>query len=153
MAAQSFRAGAPKDAGSSPSATNGLFVTESSKAKVPERSGESFSKAVRLLKTPDFQRVYDHGKKVSGPFFLAICALRSESVLPRIGFTVPRRLGNSVIRNRIRRRMREAVRLEYAALAAGRDLVIHPRQSVLEAPFLDLRREVERVFARCGTFS
>jgi len=153
MAVRCFRAGAPKGAGSSRLATSGLSVTESNSRSAPERSGQSFPKAVRLLKTPDFQRVYDHGKKVSGPFFLAICALRAESVLPRIGFTVPRRLGNSVIRNRIRRRMREAVRLEYATLASGRDLVIHPRTSVLQAPFLELRREVERVFAKCGTFS
>lgn len=155
MGGRCSRAGAPRGAGSSPSATSGPSVTESSKSHPPAKAGtvltgQGFPKAVRLLKTPDFQRVYDNGKKVSGPLFLAICAPCPESVPSRIGFTVPRRLGNSVTRNRIRRRLREAVRLELAKLAAGRDLVIHPRPAVLTAPFPELRREVERIFARCG---
>ena len=46
--------------------------------------------------------------------------------------------------------MREAVRREIWRLAPGWDVVFNPRRSVLDAPFLDLRREVERVFERCG---
>lgn len=83
---------------------------------------------------------------------MAICAAFPGSDAARVGFTVPRRLGNSVVRNRIRRRMREAVRLELANLAAGRDLVFHPRSAVQDTPFNELRREVERVFRVCGTW-
>ncbi len=83
---------------------------------------------------------------------MAICAANPGSPLARIGFTVPRRLGNSVVRNRIRRRMREAVRQELQHLLAGRDLVFHPRTAVLQAPLPELRREVERVFRVCGTW-
>jgi ribonuclease P protein component len=55
-----------------------------------------------------------------------------------------------VVRNRIRRRLREAVRLEIAGFAGSGDLVLHPRGSVLEARFEDLRGEVRKVFARCS---
>ena len=151
MGRLSSRAAGRRAAGSSPSATSETSGTASANPVQP-RPGHTFPKSARLLKTAEFQRIYDRGKKISGPFFMAICAANPGSPLARVGFSVPRRLGNSVIRNRIRRRMREAVRLERGHLAAGRDLVFHPRSSVLEAPFADLRREVERVFRVCGTW-
>ena len=147
----SCRAAVPKAAGSSLSVTSEPSATASASSPQP-RAGSSFPKAARLLKTPEFKRVYDRGRKISGPFFMVICATRPDTAPARIGFTVPRRLGNSVVRNRIRRRMREAVRMELAPLAAGRDLVFHPRSAVLAAPFTELRREVERVFRICGTW-
>jgi ribonuclease P protein component len=69
----------------------------------------------------------------------------------RVGFSVPRALGNAVVRNRIRRRLREAVRLEMWRLRGPWDLVFHPRKAVLEMPMPELRREVEKILARCGT--
>lgn len=151
MGRLSCRAAVPRAAGSSVSATSEPSVTASANSPQP-RGGNSFPKTARLLKTPEFKRVYDRGRKISGPFFMVIGATRPDSEPARIGFTVPRRVGNSVVRNRIRRRMREAVRLELAQLAAGRDLVFHPRSAVLAAPFTELRREVERVFRVCGTW-
>lgn len=151
MGRLSSRAAVRRAAGSSLSATSEPSATESAKPPRP-RAGNSFPKSARLLKTSEFKRVYDHGKKISGPFFMVICATAAGSAAARIGFTVPRRLGNSVVRNRIRRRMREAVRLELARLAAGRDLVFHPRSAVAGAPLSELRREVERVFRICGTW-
>lgn len=69
---------------------------------------------------------------------------------PRIGFTTPRALGKAVVRNRIRRRVREAVRLHLAQLSPEWSIVINPRRKAMEAPFPDLEREVERLFARCN---
>jgi ribonuclease P protein component len=70
----------------------------------------------------------------------------------RIGFTVPRALGGAVERNRIRRRMREAVRHNYQSLLAElngtMDVVINPRKSVLKADFARLSQEVVEAFAR-----
>jgi ribonuclease P protein component len=70
---------------------------------------------------------------------------------PRIGFTTPRALGKAVIRNRIKRRMREAVRLELPLLSATADYIFHPRRLVLEVGFSQLRREVERIFRRVAS--
>lgn len=82
-------------------------------------------------------------------YFAAFC-LKDGSEETRFGFTVPKALGKAVRRNRIKRRMREAVRSEYGALPANWSIVFNPRQSVLTAPFEDLRREVGRIFARCN---
>jgi ribonuclease P protein component len=65
----------------------------------------------------------------------------------RVGYTTPRALGRAVKRNRIRRRLREAVRLERAAAAPGWEVVFNPRRAAAEAEFAALRTEVQRLFA------
>ena len=67
---------------------------------------------------------------------------------PKIGFTAPRALGKAVVRNRIKRRVREAIRLRLNQLNPQCEIVINPRRKALNAPFAELEREVERLFAR-----
>ena len=93
--------------------------------------------------------MYDHGTRHSGPFFAAFCAREVGPEGPHIGFTVPRALGNAVVRNRIRRRVREAVRLHLERLNPQWSIVINPRRKALDAPMPELEREVERLFRRC----
>jgi ribonuclease P protein component len=69
--------------------------------------------------------------------------------LPRCGFTVTKKLGKAVVRNRIRRRLREAVRLETKAGLAGRaghDYVVVARSAALTARFADLRAHLAAAF-------
>ena len=81
---------------------------------------------------------------------MAFCLRSGESQEPvRFGFTTPRALGEAVIRNRIKRRMREAVRQELVAFPDNWIIVINPRRGVLEAGFADLRCELRRVLAKC----
>ncbi len=63
---------------------------------------------------------------------------------PRVGFTVGKVLGEAVERNRIKRRMRAAVRLSPSACEGPVDVVFNPRKSVLTLPFADLVSEVAR---------
>jgi ribonuclease P protein component len=74
----------------------------------------------------------------------------SEARGPRIGFTAPRALGNAVARNRIRRRVREAVRLHLDRLNPQWSIVINPRRKAFDAPIAELHREVEKLFLRCN---
>lgn len=69
---------------------------------------------------------------------------------PHIGFTCPRALGNAVVRNRIRRRFREAVRFHLDRLNPQWSIVINPRRKSFDAPMPELRREVEKLFLRCN---
>ncbi len=66
---------------------------------------------------------------------------------PRIGFTVGRALGGAVERNRIKRRMREAVRANLQSLTVSVDVVFNPKKSALSIDFPVLRDEVARAFA------
>ena len=63
---------------------------------------------------------------------------------------MPRALGCAVVRNRIKRRVREAVRCELDRLNPQWSIVINPRRKAYDAPLADLQREVERLFLRCN---
>ena len=83
-------------------------------------------------------------------YFAAFCLAQPGEPTPsRFGFTVPRALGRSVARNRIKRRLREAVRTQIDSLPLNWAIVFNPRRAVLDASFEDLCREVGRLFARC----
>jgi len=107
----------------------------------------------RLRKHADYQRVYKAGRKQFGrqmAWFFALrdadAVARSETRGPRIGLTVPKALGKAVARNRIKRRLREAVRAALPLLSAPVDVVLHPKRSVLEAEFAVIEREVQTIF-------
>jgi ribonuclease P protein component len=65
---------------------------------------------------------------------------------PRVGVTAGRVLGKAVERNRIKRRMREAVRLNVSALTRNVDVVLHPKRTTLTVEFARLTSEVSQIF-------
>jgi ribonuclease P protein component len=113
----------------------------------------------RLRKHADFQRVYKAGRKQFGKQMSYFFALRQPlapdaTPLPasgdlgaaRVGLTVGKAMGKAVDRNRIKRRMREAVRRQLPLLSAPVDVVLHPRRSVIDLNFATLECEVAAVF-------
>jgi ribonuclease P protein component len=105
----------------------------------------------RLRKHADYQLAYKGGRKQFAKQIAYFHALRpegrrSETTGPRIGLTVPKALGKAVDRNRIKRRMREAVRANLALLHAPVDVILHPRRTVMELEFGQLKREVAQIF-------
>jgi len=107
--------------------------------------------AHRLCKHADYQIVYKAGRKQFGKqmaYFHAVrpADRRSATTGPRIGLTVPKALGKAVDRNRIKRRMREAVRAGLPLLSAPVDVILHPRRSVMDLDFVQLKREVATIF-------
>ena len=109
-----------------------------------------FPKSARILRSKDFRRVYDNGAKFSGPLFSAFCLRNNGEEGVRVGFTCPRGLGGAVVRNRIKRRVREVVRVRLDQPGAGWEIVINPRLRALTAPFSQIEREVEKLFQRCA---
>jgi ribonuclease P protein component len=94
--------------------------------------------------------VYDQGFRVNGPLFAAFCLAGGGEDPARVGFTTPRALGKAVIRNRIRRRVREAFRKHLKELNPGWSIVVNPRKGVLAAGFPELEAEVQKVIGRCN---
>jgi ribonuclease P protein component len=66
---------------------------------------------------------------------------------PRVGLTAGRVLGKAVERNRIKRRMREAVRMNLALLTRDVDVILHPKKTVMTAEFDRLVSEVSKIFS------
>ena len=112
-------------------------------------AGGTFPKTKRLLRHADFQQVYQQGRRqFTGNMTVFFLRRRAEDVSGsnslRVGLTVGKVLGGAVERNRIRRRMREAVRISWPAENVPVDVVFNPRKSVLQLSFGELRAEVER---------
>src|SRR5947209_4039788 len=115
--------------------------------EAPGKLSQKFPQGSRLLKHADFQAVYQQGRKHFSGNMIAFYRESGRSGGPRVGFTVGKVLGGAVGRNRIRRRMRAAVRHHLDELARPLDLVLHPRKSVSTVKFSDLESEVSQVFA------
>jgi ribonuclease P protein component len=104
-----------------------------------------FLRSVRLLRHADFERVYEQGRRHFAAHMTVFYLERKAGEGLRVGFTVGRMLGGAVVRNRMKRRLREAVRL-HGPIPAAMDVVINPKKSLLTAAFADLRNEVRRAF-------
>ena len=100
--------------------------------------------AGKLVRKADFDAVYRNGKRRSSSHFTVF--LKANG-LPqsRFGFSIKRALGGAVVRNRIRRRIREVVRLHRQEISAGWDFVIHPKANVERAAFAALENDLVRL--------
>ncbi|WP_311032477.1 ribonuclease P protein component [Mesorhizobium koreense] len=102
----------------------------------------------RLRKRAEFLAVRQ-GEKRRGRLFLLEVLERGDGGEPRVGFTVTKKVGNAVTRNRIRRRLKEAVRTHAAGdTADGNDYVIVGRRDILDVPFGALKAELSRRISR-----
>ncbi|MES1256854.1 MAG: ribonuclease P protein component [Acidobacteriota bacterium] len=119
----------------------------------PKSGSKGFPKSARLLRSSDFRKVYDQGTRFTCSLFAAFCLPDAAQERPRIGFTTPKAIGKAVVRNRVKRRVREAVRLDLAQLSSEWSIVFNPRRKVLDCTFPELQAEVRRLFVRCGKSS
>ena len=117
-----------------------------------------FPRSVRLLRHADFERVYKQGRRHFAAHLTVFYLPRAERDRPenekevpgvRVGFTVGKVLGGAVVRNRMKRRLREAVRL-HGIIPVAMDVVINPKKSLLTAAFVDVQREIRRAFEVIG---
>jgi ribonuclease P protein component len=118
----------------------------------PQNAKKKFPKSRRLLRHADFDRVYKKGRRHFATH-MTVFYLRRETDEPqadpsqlRIGFTVRKVLGGAVQRNRMKRRLREAVRLQAIQPPAGVDVVINPKASLSTADFAELKEEIAKAF-------
>lgn len=109
-----------------------------------------YPQAVRLLRRSDFERVYRQGRRRQSERFV-VRARRNRLPRTRFGISVRARLGGAVVRNRIKRRVREILRKHRGEFggnlagngAAGWDVVVEPRTSaVAVAEFTSLGSEL-----------
>lgn len=105
-----------------------------------------FTARMRLLRHADFERVYKKGRRHFAAHMTVFYLRRAQGEGLRIGFTVGKVLGGAVERNRMKRRLRESVRLRWPGVRVPVDVVINPKKSVLKLEFAELGNEVGRAF-------
>jgi ribonuclease P protein component len=102
------------------------------------------AKSGKLVRKADFDAVYRNGKRRSSSHF-TVFLKANDLPESRFGFSIKRALGGAVVRNRIRRRIREVVRLHREEISAGWDFVIHPKANVESAAFAALESDLVRL--------
>ncbi len=90
-----------------------------------------------LKKNSDFRRLYSRGKSMVNPYMAVYCRRNGRGV-NRVGYTVSTKLGHAVVRNRVRRRLREIYRLNSSALRQGWDIVVVARMRAVGAEYKKL---------------
>jgi ribonuclease P protein component len=102
----------------------------------------------RLRKRADFLEAAT-GPRAPAAAFVLQTRTRADTGPPRVGFTVSKKVGNAVERNRVRRRLREIVRLSDAArFRPGNDYVVVGRRAALNEPFARLIEDFSRALER-----
>ena len=101
----------------------------------------------RLLRSADFDRTLRSGRRAASEY-LALFVSDNEVGRPRVGLAVSRKLGNAVVRNRIKRRLRELIRPLLTRAEGGCDVVIVARARAVDAEFGRLRQEIEMLWAK-----
>jgi ribonuclease P protein component len=109
--------------------------------KTSEGAPLGFSRAARLVRRSEFETVYrGGGRKSSAQFVVFYRANGGER--SRYGISVKKALGGAVIRNRIRRRIREILRRNSSEISPGWDIVIHPRSAMTRTAFASIEAEL-----------
>jgi len=115
----------------------------------PGKRGNRFPKSARLLNSPQFRQVFNQKQSVSNDV-LILYAVKNSELHSRLGMAVSKKVGNAVVRNRWKRRIREAFRLEQQDLPVGFDFVVLPRRGVqpdagkIRASLLSLSRRLAK---------
>lgn len=106
---------------------------------------------LRLKNRPEFLRAASKGRKAAVHGLVLQALDRNDGQAARIGFTVTKKVGNAVIRNRTRRRLKEAARLLLRERpVVGVDLVLIGRDSTRGRPFVDLMDDLRRALSKAG---
>jgi ribonuclease P protein component len=103
----------------------------------------------RLRLSADFQRARREGKSWAN-HLIVLCALPNNLAYSRFGFAASRRIGKAVIRNRVRRRMREAVRLSRVSIAEGWDILLVARPPIARATYAEIAQAIENLLSRAS---
>ena len=104
-----------------------------------------------LKRNKQFRQVYRKGKSVACRELVLIYA-KNRSDMVHVGFSVGKKLGNSVVRNRVKRRLREAFRPTLPLLLPGSYLIVIARDAARDAPFSSLADSLRYLLRKAGLF-
>jgi len=99
----------------------------------------------RLRERSDFRKVFDRGSSFANRYLVVYCMRHMEGQEFRVGFSVSKKVGNAVVRNRIKRRLKECVRELAPLVNKDADFIVIARPSVVTLEFVDLRKNVRHL--------
>ncbi|WP_436855493.1 ribonuclease P protein component [Staphylococcus caeli] len=109
-------------------------------------------KAYRIKKNSDFQFIYKKGKSVANRQFVVYTRINSELEHFRLGISVSKKLGNAVVRNRIKRAIRENFKVHKADILPM-DIIVIARQPAKDMTTLEIQASLEHVLKIAKAFN
>lgn len=108
-------------------------------------------KEYRLTRREDFNKVYRHGKSAANHQFVVYVLNRYSGQTGdgfRLGISVSKKVGNAVVRNRLRRRIKEIVRLNREKLVSRKDFILIVRKPAAEMEYAEMEKSILHVLKR-----
>jgi ribonuclease P protein component len=122
----------------------------------PRASRRQPTRRGRLSRSAEFERVYRHGRSHANRYLVLYAFPREGDGESRLGVSVSRKVGGAVVRNRVKRLLREAFRARHEAVAPGRDVVVVARsdlRDLAEREGLEgVGRALEELLAQAGAW-
>ena len=111
-----------------------------------------FNRTQGLKKDSDFRKVYKHGKSFANKY-LVLYILNNKSENSRIGISVSKKVGKAIIRNKVRRRIKEAYRVNIDEnVKCGYDIVFIARVAIKDADYKDIEKSIKHLVKKSGLF-
>jgi ribonuclease P protein component len=107
-------------------------------------------KRLRLRKREDFAKVFKHGKAAANHQLVVYYKPSSNAESFRAGVSVSKKIGNAVVRNTMRRRLKEILRQMEGRIVKNVDIVVIVRKPAVDMPYSELKRSVQHVLKRAG---
>ncbi len=101
----------------------------------------------RLKNKKDFRNLYQRGKSYAYPLFVLYRRVNKEEVC-RIGFSISKKVGCAVVRNRLKRQFREAVRRQISEFVSGYDYVFIIRKQAVGVIFAEICNQMHKAIGR-----
>ena len=104
---------------------------------------------ISLKKNWEFQMVYKNGKSLANRH-IVMFVLKNDKDINRLGISASKKIGKAVVRNKQRRRLKEAFRALKLEILPGHDIVILPRTDIIEAKFLEVKSSTKQLLRKHG---
>ena len=105
----------------------------------------------KLSKTSEFKKVFSEGRRIEGKN-LIIFILKNDYNFNRPGVIIKKETGKAVVRNKIKRRLREVFRLINKKLSPGYDIIVLAKNNIKESDYFEIYHDLENLFYKGKLF-
>lgn len=109
-------------------------------------------KETKIRKNAEFRAVYRRGKSFSNNL-LVLYIYKNKKDVNRLGISVSKKVGKSVVRNRIKRLIKECYKLNSGKLKSGYDLVFIARTAISDKNYYEIDKAIKNIFKKAGLYS